>query len=548
MAKHESKHARKPSAKLSSEKPKSSSSTPSFSQSNFSLLPFPSLSSLMGSLLPLKHIHRKVRLAILFSALVAILSVLTYRNLGTSNSFWICHISGGVLALRPICEPVIAQKEWRPPSEEVWRQFGTDKCTIERVSVRDLTSERFEQEFRFKKSVIVIFPNGAADWTNPEDWSKRGLTKSYSQWTIHSGESLEIVRKGGNAKHVSSFEEYVDNLLMEERSENDTSEPKHYACDRQFFWFSKLGSSLRLPVYFQINTTSDESIFFLGPSLSGVVFHKHSDTWNGVVYGYKRWFLYPNTRTPPGGVYHGYSLMNWVKHVYPNLPEEDKPMECIQAPGEILYLAEGTYHATLNLGDTVAVAIQRKKATVRPEELSYEATQLTNFLQTQENPHPKNTFNERLLEIYREWHELLPESSEAVLKLGAVLYDMQEYAESVLWYKKAIEMDQYFIMAYLHLGKALTELRQYTEAEKSFLKAIELSPELWDNYREYGEFLLKRGRNTDALPVYKKGTELMPDLIPFWFYYKLCQVHVGDLEGAEASQKMIEEIKAKDGI
>lgn len=45
----------------------------------------------------------------------------------------------------------------------------------------------------------------------------------------------------------------------------------------------------------------DSSIFFLGGSGSGVSFHKHADAWNGVIYGRKRWFLYPPQKTPPGG-------------------------------------------------------------------------------------------------------------------------------------------------------------------------------------------------------------------------------------------------------
>lgn len=45
----------------------------------------------------------------------------------------------------------------------------------------------------------------------------------------------------------------------------------------------------------------DSSIFFLGGSASGVGFHKHADAWNGVIFGRKRWFLYPPQKTPPGG-------------------------------------------------------------------------------------------------------------------------------------------------------------------------------------------------------------------------------------------------------
>lgn len=45
----------------------------------------------------------------------------------------------------------------------------------------------------------------------------------------------------------------------------------------------------------------DSSIFFLGGSGSGVSFHKHADAWNGVIFGRKRWFLYPPQKTPSGG-------------------------------------------------------------------------------------------------------------------------------------------------------------------------------------------------------------------------------------------------------
>ncbi|KAK3780758.1 hypothetical protein RRG08_001864 [Elysia crispata] len=500
---------------------------------------------------PLNHLPRLVKVVIVLSTLVVILSVLINPGQGGSSfgyhSARICRAAGGVSAYMPFCMPDQTGGDWRPPSRLVWDQFGTDRCNIERVSILDLSPERFQAEYRFKKSVLVTFPHGAADWTTPANWSRRGLSEGYSKCDIHSGESLEIVRKGGNGNHVSSFKDYVDNFLMEDRAENDTSEPKHYACDRQFFWSSRLRADLRLPPYFQVNMTSDDSIFFLGPSLSGVVFHKHSDTWNGVVHGYKRWFLYPNTDSPPGGVYHGYTIVNWVKHVYPNLTDDEKPLECVQYPGEILYLAEGTYHATLNLGDTVAVAIQKKEATIKTERLAYEATPLMNFLQNQENPDPQNSFNQRLLEIYTEWHRLLPGNSEAVFKLASILSDMGNHSAAVPWYRKAIEMDRFFILAYLNLGSALTELRQYGEAETSLLTAIRLSPDLWDNYKEYGQFLLKRGRHQDALPIFKKGTELMPDLIPFWFYYKLCQVQVGDLTGAEATEEIIQEIKARGG-
>ena len=39
------------------------------------------------------------------------------------------------------------------------------------------------------------------------------------------------------------------------------------------------------------------------------------------------------------------------------------------------------------------------------------ATYLVNFLQLDQNPDPQNRFNKRLLEIYTEWHQLVPGES-----------------------------------------------------------------------------------------------------------------------------------------
>ena len=57
-------------------------------------------------------------------------------------------------------------------------KLDSDVCNIDRVSVLDLDSERFEREFRYKRPVIVTFPNGASDWTEPDKWSVEQLTRS----------------------------------------------------------------------------------------------------------------------------------------------------------------------------------------------------------------------------------------------------------------------------------------------------------------------------------------------------------------------------------
>ncbi|XP_055882037.1 uncharacterized protein LOC106054114 isoform X2 [Biomphalaria glabrata] len=433
---------------------------------------------------------------------------------------------------------------WRPASQEILEKYDTDICNIQRLSVSSLSPANFEKEFRFKKPVLVTFPNGLKDWTDPDLWSRQGLLKAYSNWTLHSGQSLEIVRAGGNAKHRTSFSEFVDSLLAE--TNKTTNEPLHYGFDRRFYYDTDLPKSLRLPRYFQSNYLEDDSIFFLGSSLTGVVFHKHSDTWNAVAYGKKRWFLYPPSRTPPGGVYHGFTLLDWFHHVYPELTEEEKPIECVQQGGEILYLPEGMYHATLNLGDTIALAIQKKNATTEIEKLSYEATRLNNLMSEISEDDSDKAINMKLREIYERTLELYPDNAEAHHKLGLALFNMGLYRDALPQFMKAIKLDPYFVLAYIHMAKSLAKLRDYVKADVVFQKAIEISPNLWDNYKEYGEFLLQQGRPAHALPIYKKGTELMPELTPFWHYYKHCQQQVGDIEGAKQSEQIIVKLQKQE--
>lgn len=87
--------------------------------------------------------------------------------------------------------------------------------------------------------------------------------------------------------------------------------------------------------------------FFLGGSGSGAPFHIHADAVNAAVGGRKRWFVF----TPRKTLYSRKTIHRWVKEDYEELAEEDRPLECVQSPGDIVYVPLDWGHAVLNLDE-----------------------------------------------------------------------------------------------------------------------------------------------------------------------------------------------------
>eukprot|EP00850_Spirogloea_muscicola_P016123 SM000128S26256 [mRNA] locus=s128:406426:412790:- [translate_table: standard] len=106
-----------------------------------------------------------------------------------------------------------------------------------------------------------------------------------------------------------------------------------------------------------------------GPARSGASWHVDpalTSAWNALTAGKKRWALYPPGRVPPGVTvqvdevagevdFDGPTSLQWWLEVYPCLRPEDRPLECTQVSGEVIFVPSGWWHCVLNLEDSVAV-------------------------------------------------------------------------------------------------------------------------------------------------------------------------------------------------
>jgi len=161
---------------------------------------------------------------------------------------------------------------------------------------------------------------------------------------------------------------------MREPGQADVDDSPLYMFDGNFAsraGSAAMGDDYRVPGYFR------EDLFSLvghdrrppyrwlvfGPARTGASLHVDplgTSAWNTVLYGTKRWVLFPphikKARLKPRG--YGESA-KWFAEVLPKLAEDPElaavRVDCIQRAGDTLFVPGGWWHAALNLETTCAV-------------------------------------------------------------------------------------------------------------------------------------------------------------------------------------------------
>lgn len=77
--------------------------------------------------------------------------------------------------------------------------------------------------------------------------------------------------------------------------------------------------------------------------------------------------------------------------------------------------------------------------------------------------------------------------------------------------KKALELDAQLAEAHSSRGLALSQNKQYEEAEKEFKSAIQLNPKLFDAYYQYGRMYKSLGKKLKAAEQFKMASKIEPD-------------------------------------
>ncbi|XP_054442697.1 jmjC domain-containing protein 8 isoform X2 [Pteronotus mesoamericanus] len=221
-------------------------------------------------------------------------------------------------------------RESRAPAAVAEEEY----CTVERRA--DLSYAEFIQHYAFSRPVILL-----------------GLTDNSRFRTLCSRERL-LASFGNSVVRLSTantysyqkvdvlFQEYVEQLLYPQDPTSLGNDTLYFFGDNNFTEWASLFQHY-IPPPFGLPGTG-----------SGVPFHWHGPGFSEVIYGRKRWFLYPPEKTPE--FHPNKTTLAWLQDTYPALTLSTRPLECTIQAGEVLYFPDRWWHATLNLDTSVFIS------------------------------------------------------------------------------------------------------------------------------------------------------------------------------------------------
>jgi len=258
---------------------------------------------------------------------------------------------------------VAAVTEWIPLPAGIRGLPVESRCPG--VAVRDvsaLSRAAFVREFRGARPVLLRSPALLAARGR---WARGALLECCAGEVVQVGaDARSIVTNHGEGAANATLSEFLETRML--AAGGGRAQPA-YLFDRSQFARQPRGrEQLRTVPFPPLLLPQDRSMegfsmqdgldiyLLIGGANASVGFHDHADSLVAVLHGAKRWFLYPPHRIP---------APSWRSRrgmAEAPVAAVAGSVQCVQLPGEFLYVPEGWSHAVLNLGETVAVAQQQK--------------------------------------------------------------------------------------------------------------------------------------------------------------------------------------------
>lgn len=363
------------------------------------------------------------------------------------------------------------------------RKGAIDFCDIPILNDGDISEDIWSDPSWAEKPFLLRYDSSNSYLLEKQrQFGKVNLLKVAKERNLSTrvGRSWDIVMNSGEGGRRVPLEEYLETSMRAKLHDGDTPLELEYSFDRHSELLEIPGIDFEVhPMIMSWNASAFRPgaavpIVLIGGSGSGVGFHRHAAAFQAIFHGWKRWLFYGPDQSPPGGIHGGWPIFDWLREVYPSLKGESMPRECIQKPGDLMYIPEAWYHATINLADSVAVSMQRKDHVKKSLNIEFDARRASNI-----RSHTKRL--KRLL-------KLEPNNLEAKVLLYRSLRD-SDLKNALKIIQTAIIADPYLVDAQYELIDfvAARIKRGETDAKQYVAEALAA----WKPYLEHNRRSLK---------------------------------------------------------
>jgi ribosomal protein L16 Arg81 hydroxylase len=262
--------------------------------------------------------------------------------------------------------PSTQESGWASPTglkDDICRIKRARACSFDKDTEDCMSKKTFLKNFYTKQPLLI---SGFMDsWIARESFQKDAFLNNHGSVPVDVGTSAEILFFEGTAHSDKiPLREFTERMLSGE--DIFVFEPEHDFYLDDFIIPSWLTQMTPEPGRHKENVQTQwgESIakwtiLSFGGNEAGLGWHMHGNSWLGLVSGRKRWFLYePGKALPKQRSVPLLSSARWVSFILPQLSSAERPQECVQLPGEIMYLPAAWAHLTMNEGVALGIGAQ----------------------------------------------------------------------------------------------------------------------------------------------------------------------------------------------
>lgn len=247
--------------------------------------------------------------------------------------------------------------------DDVTLKVGDKGMNIEKINMSDMTKEDFEKMY-IRKGKPCIIRDAAKNWSCMRKWSNKYFMNKYGNAYFELTETYGSPDSDEWSAIALQFKHYNHYMKMHK---NDNI--PLYIFDENFATrsdTSQLTKDYEVPEWFRedIFDLCEESKkppfrwIIIGPKRSGADMHHdelHAVAWNTLVYGKKRWLIFPPESFGKGEQPELETGVNWYVNCYDKHKHLDH-YDIIQNPGETVVIPPNWWHCVINLEESVAIS------------------------------------------------------------------------------------------------------------------------------------------------------------------------------------------------